>query len=562
MITVKFVSIKLIISGLYLFFAINLLIPINCEGAQKNADQVVASKTPVSIKDFSLQHKFTEPVTEFTSDTWFCYSTWNYNDLKSASTSANELILKTGIKHVYPRNDVQLNAYEGLSDSKNTTGHNQKSVNARVNPDSSSNAAENKTGSSYDYIGNTLENVYTYVEKNKINSNIFPINFSGITVHNLQKELISYANNNFPIFLRRVFISLIEKTYTYPIILLFIILIIVFIVNIVFVLIVIYYSNQQKNQKERYIRIFNTMYEGVFRSYLFGEINWEKVLIKLKKVNNPLNRKILTNVLLNFQENLRGEMDNTIPEIFVNLGLHNDALKLANSWHYNKQVEGFRQITNLYPKGAERIIHEYINHSNDLIRAEAQTSYLRVHQEKPFDFLRKLTRPFTHWTQLSTFHLFRLHQLPVPSFVDYLDSEQPTVRNFCLKMIIYFQQLENASEVFKMLDSEMELTRFLSIRAINDLRLYQGKDLIKLMYPNETKKNQIEIIKAFKNIGNSKDFDFLENIIESGSVTAKTEACRSLFYMSREGYEKLISINLNDNFKIENYIAHVYDPRN
>ena len=108
----------------------------------------------------------------------------------------------------------------------------------------------------------------------------------------------------------------------------------------------------------------------------------------------------------------------------------------------------------------------------------------------------------------------------------------------------------------------MELTRFLSIRAINDLRLHQGKELIKNRYPDETEKNRMEIIKALKNIGNAEDFNFLESIIKSGSVTAKTEACRSLYFMSPESRERLILLNQNADLNIEQYLAHVTDQRN
>jgi hypothetical protein len=129
-------------------------------------------------------------------------------------------------------------------------------------------------------------------------------------------------------------------------------------------------------------------------------------------------------------------------------------------------------------------------------------------------------------------------------------------------MIIFYQQLENIPEVIKMLESPVESTRFLSIKAINDLRLYEGKKLIKNRFPEETEKNKVEIIKAFKNIGSEEDFSFLEAIIKSGNVTLKTEACRSMYFMGAEGKEKLLTLNRDLNHELDLYIAHVTDPRN
>jgi len=381
-------------------------------------------------------------------------------------------------------------------------------------------------------------------------------------VSEFKHHMIDFGNNNFPLFLRKFYIRLIEKTYTYPIIILFILLSVGLIINISIVLLVMYFTNKRKNHKERYICIYRNSYEEILRSYLFGEIEWDLALLKLKKLKKPLNRKILTDVLLMFKENLRGEMDSQIPQIFIKLGLEKDSLKLTKSVLYHRRIEGLKALTNLDPENAKEIIPNYLNDKHFLVRTEAQVSYVRLHPENPFEFLKTLTNPFPRWTQLSSFYIFRLHQVPVPAFVDYLESEIPTVRNFGLRMIIFFQQLENASAIYKMLDSPFEMTRSLSIRAVNDLRLYEGKQIIKEMYQSETGNNKLEIIKALKNIGNEDDFDFLESIIQSESVSLKTEACRSLYYINNEGQERLNFLNQNSDLKIDQFLAHVTDPRN
>jgi len=377
-----------------------------------------------------------------------------------------------------------------------------------------------------------------------------------------KSHMIDWGNNNLPLFLRKYYIRLVDRTYTYPIVILFILLIVGLIINITLVLLVMYFTNKRKNHKERYISIYRNSYEEVLSSYLFGEIEWDRALLKLKKLKKPLNRKILTDVLLTFKENLRGEMDSQIPQIFIKLGLEEDSLKLTKSAFYFRRIEGMKALTNLDPENAKGIIPNFLNDSHITVRTEAQVSYVRLYPENPFEFLKTLTKPFPRWTQLSSFYIFRLHQVPVPAFVDYLDSEVPTVRNFSLRMIIFFQQLENASAIYKLLDSPLEMTRFLSIRAINDLRLYEGKPIIKNMYQSETGNNKLEIIKAIKNIGNDEDFDFLESIIRSDSISLKIEACRSLYYVNNEGQERLNFLNQNSNLKIGQFLTHVTDPRN
>ena len=211
-------------------------------------------------------------------------------------------------------------------------------------------------------------------------------------VSEFKSRLIDYGNNNLPLFLRKYYRQLVDKTYTYPIIILFVLFIFALIVNISIVLLIMYFTNKMKTHRERYIQIYRNSYEEVLSSYLFGDIEWDLALLKLKKLKKPLNRKILTSVLLVFKENLRGEMDNQIPQIFINLGLEKDSLKLTKSIFYHKRIEGLKALTNLDPENAKEIIPNYLNDSHFLVRTEAQVAYVRLHPEDPFAFFEDFNK--------------------------------------------------------------------------------------------------------------------------------------------------------------------------
>lgn len=386
--------------------------------------------------------------------------------------------------------------------------------------------------------------------------------FGKENVDQFKLDLITYGNNHFPLFSRKYYFRVIEKSYQYPIIFLFINLIFIFIINIIVAIYILYYTNRKKNHKDRYIALYTDMYENVLRSYLFGEIDWELARIKLKRIKKPLNRSILTDVLFNFQENLKGDVDTGIPDIFVKLELHHDAWESAKSPLFYYKVKGIRELTNLYPQRAKAVVRFYLNYKNDVVRDEAQKSYIKLHPEMPFDFFRKLTSPFTRWTQLSAFHLLRLHQIAVPQFVNFIHIKHKNVQNFCLRMIMNFQQLENVSQIFQLIESPHELTRFLCIRATNDLRLIDGREIIKDKFHLETRKNRMEIIRALKNIGTQDDFEFLESILWTGTISEKIEVCRTLFYMNMESRSLLDQLNQNTDLDLEKYIVHVSDSRN
>ncbi|MCK3683021.1 hypothetical protein [Maribellus sp. YY47] len=386
--------------------------------------------------------------------------------------------------------------------------------------------------------------------------------FSTDKISRIKKNLISYGNDHFPRGVRSFYISVVENAFQFSIIFLLVTLSLFFIINILLVFIILNYTIRKKSYKEKFEKVYSKMYEEVLLSYLFGSIDWETAFLKLRGRNKPKNRRILTSVLMNFNTNFKGEFESLIPEIYTRLGLQHDSMRLARSGYNHKKVAGIIELTHLYPEGAKGIIDKLINDPSDYVRAEAQTAYVKLNPETPFNFFYQLEQPFAMWTQLSVFNLIRVHQLPVPSFAQFLTIRHPNIRNFSLRMITFFQQLENVPDILKMVDSKLDKTRFLTYKAINNLRLYDSRDLIKNRFENETEKNKLEIIRALRNIGTEDDFGFLEIIMTNGTMSLKTEACRSMYFMSPKSRERLLEINNQSNDELKLLIAHVTDPRN
>jgi hypothetical protein len=399
-------------------------------------------------------------------------------------------------------------------------------------------------------------------KKKQHNHSIINVFISDRKIELLKNKLTEYGEKHLPRKIRTVYLDIVEKVFDYSLLLFLAALILIFIANIAFVLLTLNFTIKRKNQKEKFERIYGKMYEEVIMDYIFGNIDWEKALVKLKRIKYKANRRILISVLMNFKANFKGELEKFIPEIYVKLNLQNDSLKLARSRHSHKKVMGIMELTHLYPQGAKGMISTLINHSNDYVRTEAQIAYVTLNAENPFSFFEKLKQPFAKWAQLSVFYLIRLNQIPVPAFARFLSFKHYNIRNFSLKMITFFQQFEDVSEVIKMVDNEMEETRFLAYKAINDLRLYDSRELLKKKFEGETNRNKLEILKAFKNIGDTDDFAFLEEVMKTGSTSLKLEACRSVYYMGQESRDKISKHTKEEIPELELLLAHVKDPRN
>ena len=558
MVYVKFAFVKLMNNSIFLICLILLSSVESGLANQKYGIQIAASKTQQNIQHLAKKYDITDSIYILSSDRWNRYLIGSFDDFKAAEDYKNELVQKTKLKNAFIQVvDLEADLFyeteriDSSHQSNDTENKSYKSdsiqeISKTIAVKSLADSIVKEVKSDNFGIGNYI--LHSLINENKISA--------------FRNSLIDYGNDHLPMELRSFYIQVIEKSFRYPIVFLFIAFIIFFILNVISVILILNYTIRIKNHRKRYISIYAKIYEQTLLSYLFGEINWERAIIKLKRKDRKVNRKILISILLNFQENLRGEVDKFIPEIYNKLNLKKDSLKLTNSYFNYKKVQGIRELTYLYPTGAAGIVSELINDSNDNVRAEAQTAFIRLNPDDPFKFFQNLTKPFTRWTQLSAFNLIRIYQLPIPSFADFLDSKHADIQCFSLRMIIYFQQLENVGKILKMLENKDEQIRFLSYKAINDLRLFEGKELIKNKFPKETNKNKLEIIEALRNTGDLEDFDFLTRIIESEKVSFKIEACRSMYFMNNEGRERLLKLKNESIPEIELYLAHVTDQRN
>lgn len=541
-----------------LLFLTNLI----CSGTGHYTIQIAASKTPTDINQFAKKHQIDQKILEITENGWYKYVIGEFSDNRTASDYISLNLHSKGLPGPFPRI---------LPDSLKEYSEKEMKAESKVIPvvketitemafDSTTapeNAASIQTFSSESKLISDLENQilkdkYSHWEKM----------ISWGKMQNIESYLIKVAKSFPPRAFVPYYVRVIDKAIQFPVILFFLMLIVLFVLNALLIMITLEISNTYKNNTERYIDLYQAYYERILTGYLFQEFDIETAILRMKKIEDRRNRKIFVSVLFNFQKNLSGDSDQKILEIFYRLGLHEDALKKIKSRSLYYQIVGLRELTNLYPSGALSIVESHINDKKDELRAEAQTSYVRINHEEPFSFVKKLRKPFTRWTQLTSFYIFKLHKLPAPSFAEFLQSDMYNVQNFSLRMITYFQQQENASGIIKLVDTVRNQTRYLAIKAISDLRIREAKLLLKERFETEIDKNKLEIVKALQHIGDHDDFDFLEKIIRGADVSLKIEACRSMYFMDSVGSENLLRLKKEKELFLDPFYAHINDPRN
>lgn len=549
---------KQIFSQLTLLFCLFWLTGLACHADSIYTVQVAASKTPTVIQWFSAKHRIEVQIVELKENNWYKYIIGEFSTLSEASGYIAQHLASKGLQGPFPR--LLPDSLRGLTDR---TTQSITADSALVNELLGNSAIDIDTivihpvpvretvKNHIQNLGNTYERFGSWADL--------------IGMENLEKleslilkEVTPHLPKSWIPFYEKMIVS----AFRFPVILFFMMLIILFILNAMVIVMILEFSNTIKNHLVRFDALYTTMYERALTGYIFQEYDMETAVKRIKGIRHARNRKVFISVLFNFKMNLSGDLEQKLLDIFFRLGLEKDSIRKTQGRSFYGRIVGIRELTNLYPSMALPVVETYINDANDELRAEAQTSYVRLNHEEPFHFLNDLRKPFTRWTQLTSFYIFKLHKLPAPSFVEYLKSELYNVQNFSLRMIIYFQQKENAQEIIKLLYAKREMTRFLAIRAVNELGIHEAKPLFKEIFEKETYKNRVEIIKGFVHMGEEEDFGFLENIIRQKDVTLKIESCRSMYFMNSYGREYLMSLSSDPALNIESYIAHISDHRN
>lgn len=384
---------------------------------------------------------------------------------------------------------------------------------------------------------------------------------SGFNNRKLRTNLIGYRSY-FPKPLDESYTILVEKAFRFPVIFFVLAITLAIAANVLLVIAVLFLTNLIMNYRKKKGKRLRSFYEKVLTDLLLQVTDTSEAIRQLSKAGLKKDYDLLIDVMMDFQKSFRGDSDRQIIALYQEMELGRNSYNKTFAVSFYKQIKGIRELTNMHPFHATEMIFSRLNDPNDIVRSEAQICYPHVNKENPFDFLGFLEKPFSKWAQLNIFYFIKMHEMPVPSFEKWINSGNPNVVNFCIRMIDLFQQQENSPHLIEQLKNSDESTRRLAINACGTLHVFESKNLLKQNFPTETVSNQLEIIKTFSFIGDATDIAFLGEVVQTGIISLRLEGCRTLFNLSDAGRSHLEELNLSMNFELSPFIAHVKDPRN
>jgi HEAT repeat protein len=337
------------------------------------------------------------------------------------------------------------------------------------------------------------------------------------------------------------------------------------IVTLITLLIIILLNRSRMQRDQSQIDYLLEEYQKLLVDYIFDEEKRKETLEDLRLVaNNHMNREVLIDQMIDLSINLKGEIKEIIKDLYFRLGLERDSLEKAHSKKWHKNVKGFRELAFMNIRDANEKIIESLNSNNQILRMEAQIAMVRLSDGNPYEFLHLLEKPLSVWEQITLHELLIQHNLKVPAFKQWFNSENITVVIFALQMVSWFNQKNVGKEMITIFDHENERVRCIAYEVCGDIGLKMAFPGMIKHYPGEPLINRLEILRSFAKVPDEKYLKFLKSVLDmEEDVQLQIQATKAMENTGEPGISMLIKL-MKSKSEYKNYqiiIRHVLDGR-
>lgn len=330
--------------------------------------------------------------------------------------------------------------------------------------------------------------------------------------------------------------------------------------GVMLVLLIVILLNRARLERESRLRQFlMEKYQTLILDYLFGQSGHEGFL---KIASDKYRRQVLIDQIIDISINLKGDAGEKLQKLYRDLKLDKDSIDRANSKRWHVKVKGFKEMAFMNVKDANEEIYKALQSKNDILRMEAQIALVRLSDENPFEWLYFQIRPFSMWEQITLHSLMIQHEIAPPKFSQWLDSPNPTVVMFTLRMIREYKQNDDEDLIFEVLNHQEEEVRNLAIEVCGDLKLKNSLKILKSRYKYETYNNRLAIIRAMGVIADESMLSFLKLVLDKeDDVQLQIESTKAIENMGEVGVLALNKLITSEYKNYQIIIRHVLDKR-
>lgn len=338
-----------------------------------------------------------------------------------------------------------------------------------------------------------------------------------------------------------------------------IIAIVVSFATMLILLVVILFNRRRMEKESRLRQYLLEQYQTLIIDYLFGSSGPEPFR---KIASDYYRRQVLIDQMIDVSVNLKGDSREKLKKLYLDLELDEDSLDRAYSRRWHKKIKGFRELAFMGITEGNDEMYRSLNSRNEILRMEAQIALVRLSEKDHFEFLSQLKRPFSLWEQITLHDLILQHDISVPDFQRWLNSENPTVVMFALRMIREFKQIEAEPEVRKVLLHREPRVSRLAVEVAGDLGMKTTLETMKRMYKFQEYNSCLEIVRSMGKMPETSMLGFLKLVLDKeDDVQLQIEAVKAIENMGEIGVQALVKIMKSEYKNYNIIVRHVLDRR-
>ncbi len=326
------------------------------------------------------------------------------------------------------------------------------------------------------------------------------------------------------------------------------------------ILLVFILLNRNRMEKEARLRQYLLeQYQSLIIDYLFGNTGSDAFR---KIASDDYRRQVLIDEMIDVSVNLKGDSEEKLKKLYMELSLDADSLARARSRKWHKKIKGFRELAFMGIRDGNEEMNRVLNSRNEILRMEAQIALVHLSDENHFDFLSQMKKPFSLWEQITLHDLIIQHEIPVPNFQKWLSSPNPTVVMFALRMIREFKQKEAEPEIRKALLHRDQRVSQLAVEVAGDLDLRSTLETMKRMYKFQEYNNCLEIVKSMGKMPEQSMLGFLKLVLDKeDDVQLQIEAVKAIENLGEIGVQALVKVMKSEYKNYNIIVRHVLDRR-
>lgn len=293
--------------------------------------------------------------------------------------------------------------------------------------------------------------------------------------------------------------------------------------------------------------------------FLYAPDNEISSELEFSLVESAHTKQIIIDTLVELRDALTGPMHNKLKDLYIQAGLNEFSQIKLNSPFWHVRAKGIKELSSMDVEESHEAIKKHVNDPNIRVSLEAKIALIRMNENEPLSFLTYTTHRLSLWDQVSIYQTLKNSYKHLPNFTAWLYTENDSITEFCLEMILDFGQKLAQEDLIIMMEHPNENVREKAYRALSILNPLLASQILPANFDRETSRLQKQIVQMLS-ICSDKCAHFLMSLLKRAEFAdthfdiAKSLSTTDVGKESLETYAEIVKDN-----KLNIIVAHLND---